>query len=138
MSNAPSKPVSFSRPKVGYSSNRPRTQLTHTSMLRMSLKNVIRTSIRRIVYKVLRTCKDTWLLQSTGLNASQVTLFHTHCHHQGLHYNRYDRHVISPRKADPPSPQSFSGLLLYVHTIDMPEQHYLVRQPASQLTDMTT
>ena len=26
MSNAPSKPVSFSRPKVGYFSNRPRTQ----------------------------------------------------------------------------------------------------------------
>ena len=25
MSNAPSKPVSFSRPKVGYFSNRPRT-----------------------------------------------------------------------------------------------------------------
>ena len=28
MSNAPSKPVSFSRPKVGYFSNRPRTSLS--------------------------------------------------------------------------------------------------------------
>ena len=31
MSNAPSKPVSFSRPKVGYFSNRPRTYI-HTYM----------------------------------------------------------------------------------------------------------
>jgi hypothetical protein len=30
VSNAPSKPVSFSRPKVGYFSNRPRTQVTKT------------------------------------------------------------------------------------------------------------
>ena len=28
MSNAPSKPVSFSRPKVGYFSNRPRSTTT--------------------------------------------------------------------------------------------------------------
>ena len=29
MSNAPSKPVSFSRPKVGYVSNRPRNGTVH-------------------------------------------------------------------------------------------------------------
>ena len=31
MSNAPSKPVSFSRPKVGYFSNRPRIQQSATA-----------------------------------------------------------------------------------------------------------
>ena len=33
MSNAPSKPVSFSRPKVGYFSNRPRMQLLENMSL---------------------------------------------------------------------------------------------------------
>ena len=33
MSNAPSKPVSFSRPKVGYFSNRPRICVTLTPIL---------------------------------------------------------------------------------------------------------
>ena len=33
MSNAPSKPVSFSRPKVGYFSNRPRTSLADKGMI---------------------------------------------------------------------------------------------------------
>jgi len=32
VSNAPSKPVYFSRPKVGYFSNRPRTQITWTDV----------------------------------------------------------------------------------------------------------
>ena len=32
MSNAPSKPVSFSRPKVGYFSNRPRMYLFNTTL----------------------------------------------------------------------------------------------------------
>ena len=40
MSNAPSKPVSFSRPKVGYFSNRPRIagreQFVHVNRLQIS------------------------------------------------------------------------------------------------------
>ena len=44
MSNAPSKPVSFSRPKVGYFSNRPRTlvQSFHVShSVAISLRVII-------------------------------------------------------------------------------------------------
>ena len=37
MSNAPSKPVSFSRPKVGYFSNRPRTECSAVSAVQSEL-----------------------------------------------------------------------------------------------------
>ena len=42
MSNAPSKPVSFSRPKVGYFSNRLRTQnlYSHVSVVLVDLETV--------------------------------------------------------------------------------------------------
>ena len=46
MSNAPSKPVSFSRPKVGYFSNRPR--ICHVSSLRQEL--MFRTLYRWAAY----------------------------------------------------------------------------------------
>jgi len=41
VSNAPSKPVSFSRPKVGYFSNRPRTVVHLFSVYSPCYMNVI-------------------------------------------------------------------------------------------------
>ena len=41
MSNAPSKPVSFSRPKVGYFSNRPRTSCWRTCMMKDSQQFIL-------------------------------------------------------------------------------------------------
>ena len=40
MSNAPSKPVSFSRPKVGYFSNRPRTVKENAEALLVATKEI--------------------------------------------------------------------------------------------------
>jgi hypothetical protein len=115
------------------------TQLIHTSKLRISSKNVIRTSLSRIVDTRRQYCMHVRTPGYSSLPDWMRIKVHcfTHCQHQGLHYNWYDKHVISPRKADPPSHRSFSGLLLYVHTIDMPELHCLVCQPAFQQTDMT-
>jgi hypothetical protein len=112
---------------------------TYTAYTYMSWKYVIRTSLRRIA----DTCRQYRMHVRTPGYCSLPDWMRvkehcfTHCQHQGLHYNWNDKHVISPRKADPPSPRSFSALLLYVHIIDMPELHCLVCQPASQLTDMT-
>jgi len=113
-------------------------QLIHTSKLRISWKNVLRTSLRRIVDTCRQYCTHVRTPGYSSLPDWMRVKAHCfiHCQHQGLHYNWYDKHIISPRNADPPSPRSFSGLLLYVHTIDMPQLHCLVCQPASQLTDM--
>ena len=54
MSNAPSKPVSFSRPKVGYFSNRPR-------MLIKYIKSVLWRVAKRMSY-----VEEAWCLKGKG------------------------------------------------------------------------
>ena len=48
MSNAPSKPVSFSRPKVGYFSNRPR--ITFADFVLSNVKFIIHFNIILLLY----------------------------------------------------------------------------------------
>ena len=58
MSNAPSKPVSFSRPKVGYFSNRPRIGLYKLNLLCDGLNLEIRDLSDLVVYKKTLHIKD--------------------------------------------------------------------------------
>ena len=50
MSNAPSKPVSFSRPKVGYFSNRPRISDNEIYLLIKYIKSVLWRVAKRLSY----------------------------------------------------------------------------------------
>ena len=58
MSNAPSKPVSFSRPKVGYFSNRPRILLSMIFIVRLTQQYDVRLSYVQLIELHVSTLWD--------------------------------------------------------------------------------
>jgi len=58
VSNAPSKPVSFSRPKVGYFSNRPRILLSMIFIVRLTQQYDVRLSYVQLIELHVSTLWD--------------------------------------------------------------------------------
>ena len=101
MSNAPSKPVSFSRPKVGYFSNRPRTYIhtyTHTYILtyiQTYIHTYILTYIQTYIHTYIHTDIHTYL--HTYRHTYIHTYLRTHIHTYILTYTQTYLPVVAER-----------------------------------------